>query len=141
MSLSYEILLCILFMTIEYSQSVHSIVRNPDFIVEDDRRESNEESIFCENNTKEKHKTQIPFTAYLHFLLSVPIYITVFEFRIHDRLCVVQAVISGKHVADGDCDQVVISVVEAEQLEADQQRGDWAVCHAAENRNHADCGT
>ena len=108
-------------MTIEYSQSVHSIVRNPDFIVEDDRRESNEESIFCENNTKEKHKTQIPFTAYLHFLLSVPIYITVFEFRIHDRLCVVQAVISGKHVADGDCDQVVISVVEAEQLEADQQ--------------------
>lgn len=67
-------------MTIEYSQSVHSIVRNPDFIVEDDRRESNEESIFCENNTKVKHKTQIHFTEYLHFLLSTPIYITIFEF-------------------------------------------------------------
>ena len=128
-------------MTIEYSQSVHSIVWNPDFIVEDDRKESNEESIFCENNTKVKHKTQNHFTEYLHFLLSTPIYITIFEFWIHDGLCVVQAVISGKHVADGNCDQVVISVVEAEQLEADQQRGDGAVCHAAEHRNHADGGT
>ena len=55
---------------------LYTSVRNPDFIVEDDRRESSEESIFCENNTKEKHKTQISFTEYLHFLLSVPVYIT-----------------------------------------------------------------
>ena len=62
-------------------------------------------------------------------------------FGVNNFLAAVESIVSGKHVADGDCDQVVISVVEAEQLEADQQRGDWAVCHAAENRNHADCGT
>ena len=87
--------------------------------MEDERRESNEESIFCENNTKEKHKTQIPFTAYLHFLLSVPVYITVFKFRIHDRLCVVQAVISGKHVAESGSQKKIRHAVITEQFKTD----------------------
>ena len=50
----------------------------------------------------------------------------------------VQAVIAGQHIADGHRDQVIVSVVESEQLEADQERRNGAVGHAAENGHHAD---
>lgn len=52
----------------------------------------------------------------------------------------VKAVISGQHIADGHRDQIIVGVVEAEQLEADEQGGDGAVGHPAEDSHHADGG-
>lgn len=61
-------------------------------------------------------------------------------FGVHDLLVMIQAKIAGYHVTECDGQQEVRDSGVAEQLETDQQRGDGAVGHAAENGCHAYCG-
>ena len=76
----------------------------------------------------------------LYKLFRLFIYIAVFIFRVYDCLRVIQAVISRKHIADGDGGQKVIGVVKAKQLKADEQSGNRAIGYAAEYGGHPDGG-
>ena len=64
-----------------------------------------------------------------------------FIFRINNLLAAIQSIVSGKHVAECNGKQKVRHAVIAEQLEADEQGSDRAVCHSTENCGHADCRT
>ena len=61
-------------------------------------------------------------------------------FGVNNFLAAVQSVITGKHVAECNSEQKVRHTFIAEQLKADEQGSDRAVCHTTENSSHADRG-
>ena len=64
-----------------------------------------------------------------------------FIFRINDLLAAIQSIVAGEHIAESNGKQKVRHAVIAEQLKADEQSSDRAVCHTTENCSHADCRT
>ena len=60
-----------------------------------------------------------------------------FRLGIHDPLRVIQAVVAREHVAHRNGGQVIRHAGKAEELKGNEQRGNRAICHAAEHADHA----
>ena len=56
---------------------------------------------------------------------------------VDDLLALVETKVAGQHIAERDGEKKIRHTVISEQLKADEQRGDRTVCHAAEDRGHA----
>ena len=56
---------------------------------------------------------------------------------VDDLLTLVETKVAGQHIAERDGKEKIWHTVISEQLKADEQRGDRAVCHAAEDCGHA----
>ena len=75
------------------------------------------------------------------FLMCFAVDIIGLIFGVNNFLAAVESIVSGKHVAECNGKQKVRHAVIAEQLKADEQGSDRAVCHSTENCSHADCRT
>lgn len=57
-------------------------------------------------------------------LLCLSVDISSFKLGIQDLLAAVEPIVAGKHIAEGDCEQVVGHALIAEQLKADEKGSD-----------------
>ena len=85
------------------------------------------------------HNNQCRVTALFYScLVRLLVDIVGLVLGVDDLLALVETKVAGQHIAERDGKEKIRHTVISEQLKADEQRGDRAVCHAAEDRGHAD---
>ena len=65
------------------------------------------------------------------------VYIFILKFGVNNGLAVIQAVVTGEHIAGSCGDEKIIGIVKAEQFEGNEHGGNGTVGNAAEHGDHA----